>query len=165
MPVAQEPERVHDTVRLFAQIQMAYTECDDAVKAIVDQLLRIVVKEDISVEERARAVVTIVDALFPGRMEDVADRIRTHFSMQSSEAREARIEMEDEEQLFTDRVAQCMKKANVTQAVLAKKVGIGQPAVSMLLNRKCRPQKRTVRKIAKALGVQADYLWPNIDGT
>jgi len=45
--------------------------------------------------------------------------------------------------------------------MLAEKIGVGQPAISMMLQRQCRPQKRTVMRIAEALGVSAEELWPN----
>jgi transcriptional regulator with XRE-family HTH domain len=53
-----------------------------------------------------------------------------------------------------------MESNGLTQAELAAKVGVGQPAISMMLNRSCRPQKKTVRRIATALGVTVEELWP-----
>ena len=38
-----------------------------------------------------------------------------------------------------------------------------QPAVSMMVNRTCYPQKRTVEKIASALSVEPEDLWPKYD--
>lgn len=48
----------------------------------------------------------------------------------------------------------------MTQDQLAEKIGVGQPAISMMLKRQCRPQKRTVQRLAEALGVAAEELWP-----
>jgi transcriptional regulator with XRE-family HTH domain len=48
----------------------------------------------------------------------------------------------------------------MTQAQLADKLGLGQPAISMMLQRNCRPQKRTVVRLADALGVAPEELWP-----
>jgi transcriptional regulator with XRE-family HTH domain len=53
-----------------------------------------------------------------------------------------------------------MDKAGLTQEQLAEKIGVGQPAISMMLKRQCRPQKRTVQRLAEALGVAAEELWP-----
>ena len=53
-----------------------------------------------------------------------------------------------------------MAATGMTQVELAEKVGIGQPAISMMLNRTCRPQKKTVQKLAAALGVAPVDLWP-----
>ncbi len=49
-----------------------------------------------------------------------------------------------------------------TQNELAAKVGIGQPAVSMMLNRACRPQRKTVIRFAEVLEVAPQDLWPGI---
>ena len=53
-----------------------------------------------------------------------------------------------------------MKQRSITQEQLAEAIGVGQPAVSMLLSRTCRPRKRTVERIAVALGVEPSELWP-----
>ena len=53
-----------------------------------------------------------------------------------------------------------MEVSEMTQAQLAGVVGIGQPAISMMLKRQCRPQQRTVQRLAEALGVAAEKLWP-----
>jgi len=39
----------------------------------------------------------------------------------------------------------------LTQAALAERIGVGQPAISMMLSRKCRPQRHTIEKLAAAL--------------
>jgi lambda repressor-like predicted transcriptional regulator len=38
-------------------------------------------------------------------------------------------------------------------------VGVGQSALSMMLKRQCRPQERTVQRLAEGLGVAAEELW------
>jgi len=48
----------------------------------------------------------------------------------------------------------------MTQEELAEKTGVGQPAISNMLNRQCRPQHRTVRRFADALGISPEELWP-----
>lgn len=69
-------------------------------------------------------------------------------------------EMEREEATFAERLQSLLAAKGVTQAELAAKVGVGQPAISMMLNRVCRPQRKTVEKIATALGVTPEELWP-----
>jgi transcriptional regulator with XRE-family HTH domain len=54
-----------------------------------------------------------------------------------------------------------MTKSGITQEELAKTVGIGQPAISNMLKRQCRPQKRTVERLAEALKLSPQDLWPN----
>jgi transcriptional regulator with XRE-family HTH domain len=53
-----------------------------------------------------------------------------------------------------------MEERGVTQTELAERIGVGQPAISNMLCRQCRPQKRTVEKIAAALEVAPEELWP-----
>jgi len=48
----------------------------------------------------------------------------------------------------------------MTQEALAAKLGVGQPAISNMLNRQCRPQRRTVLRLAQALGISPEELWP-----
>ena len=69
--------------------------------------------------------------------------------------------MDRDEAVFAERLADAMQKAGVTQVELAEKVGIGQPAVSMILNRSCRPQRKTVQRFAEALGLNPRDLWPD----
>jgi transcriptional regulator with XRE-family HTH domain len=72
--------------------------------------------------------------------------------------------MNEEEADFAKRLRGLMEVKGLTQAQLATVVGIGQPAVSMMLNRACRPQKKTVLRFAEALGVAPEELWPGIQG-
>jgi transcriptional regulator with XRE-family HTH domain len=53
-----------------------------------------------------------------------------------------------------------MQAKKWTQEMLAEKAGVGQPAISNMLNRQCRPQRRTIQKFAAVLGVSPDELWP-----
>ena len=76
------------------------------------------------------------------------------------EAKEVLARMDREEAAFAQRLRDLMDARGLTQAQLADKVGIGQPAVSMMLNRACRPQRRTVLRFAEALGVAPEELWP-----
>lgn len=56
-----------------------------------------------------------------------------------------------------------METKRISQQELADLVGCSQPAISQMLNRSCRPQKKTILKIAEALQGQAQDLWPDID--
>jgi len=80
---------------------------------------------------------------------------------QNSEAASVLAEMDRDEATFAAKVQQIMTARGVTQADLAQKVGIGQPAISMMLNRTCRPQKKTIRRFADALEVSPSELWPS----
>ena len=53
-----------------------------------------------------------------------------------------------------------MDEQGMTQSELASALGLGQSAIANLLSRNCCPQRRTVVKLAKALGIAPDDLWP-----
>lgn len=160
MSAVREPDKIYDTVRQFAEFQLAYRECSDTVRRIVDRLIAVVVNENLHKDERLRATMTIIDALFPGKMQDASEEFRNAFEVKSGKVHS---HMRADSKLFASRLRECMDRTGVTQSELAKNAGIGQPAVSMMLNRKSRPQKRTIRKFAEALGVDASYLWPGLE--
>jgi transcriptional regulator with XRE-family HTH domain len=56
--------------------------------------------------------------------------------------------------------ARWMATRQLTQTELAERVGVGQSAIAMLLRRRCRPQRKTLGKLASALGVELEELWP-----
>lgn len=70
--------------------------------------------------------------------------------------------MNEENANFGQRVTLLLEARGMTQGDLAAEIGIGQPAVSMIISRGCQPQKKTVEKIAKALKVSCEELWPGI---
>lgn len=69
-------------------------------------------------------------------------------------------QMEQAEAAFAATLTRLMAERQLTQAQLAERVGVGQSAISMLLKRRCRPQRRTLGKLAEALGVSVEELWP-----
>jgi lambda repressor-like predicted transcriptional regulator len=109
-------------------------------------------------DERIVAFDAMMEALFPGMATDVLEEYREQMS--SPEAAEAAAQLRGEEKHFAQRVRELMLAKNVTQDQLAKEAGITQPAVSNILNRRCRPQRRTVERFAKILGVEPVELWP-----
>jgi transcriptional regulator with XRE-family HTH domain len=56
-----------------------------------------------------------------------------------------------------------MLTAKVTQKELAKRMGIGQPALSQMLNPKSNPTLRTLRKLSRELGVSLETLAATYD--
>ncbi|MEK6239312.1 MAG: helix-turn-helix transcriptional regulator, partial [Planctomycetales bacterium] len=108
---------------------------------------------------------TIADALFPnpwnGEIGMELAESEQAGAEHSEEMRQAVDEMDQEEAAFADRLRDLMREQSVTQTQLAEKIDVGQPAISMMLNRKCRPQQATVDRIAKALNVPTEQLWPS----
>ena len=71
--------------------------------------------------------------------------------------------MNTQEATFAQRLREVMEAKRISQQELADRVNCSQPAISQMLNRPCRPQKKTILKLAEALNVQARDLWPDID--
>lgn len=145
----------------------ALAECSDAVQEVVVRLLGVVKNPRTTAVERQRALMTIADALFPNSEsgEYGLDLIASEANAAAESlplAREVQ-RMNTQEAAFADRVRELMKTRQISQQELAARAGCSQPAISQMLNRTCRPQKKTILKLAEALNVQARDLWPDID--
>src|SRR5207249_185200 len=70
--------------------------------------------------------------------------------------------MDAEEASFAQRLREVMAEKGLKQEELAARVGIGQPAIAMMLKRTCRPQKKTILRFATAIGVSPEALWPAV---
>lgn len=147
---------------MFATCLCAFRECSDAIQSMIVEMAGIANDPEATLEEREAAVVTIAEALFPpGDEEPLGIDLEASKPSDAEEPERAVLEaMDAEEMEFSERLAALLKQKQMTQVQLAESIGIGQPAVSMMLSRKCRPQRRTVRKIAGALGVAPGELWP-----
>ncbi len=73
----------------------------------------------------------------------------------------ARLDMQ--ESAFWHKLDEFMKAKAITQTQLASRMGLTQPAVSQMLNRRCRPQRATILKFAEALCVNPVELWPDLE--
>ena len=146
------------SIQSFIAVRNAYDECDPEIREVVDDMLVICDDENASDDEKRRAMHTVTEALFPSLAADVCrmEKVRG----QTHEAVAFEREMDEEEAAFAKKVRRHMKSQGLTQKQLAKKVGIGQPAISNMLNRQCRPQNRTIAQLADALGVSPRDLWP-----
>lgn len=148
--------------QLFATCLCAFRECSDEIQAVIVDMASIANDPEATLEEREGAIATIAEALFP-----VGDGGSLGVDPEAPESPDARgaeegilDAMDAEEATFSDRLAALLRNRQVTQVQLAELIGVGQPAISMMLARKCRPQRRTIQKIAGALGVAPDDLWP-----
>ena len=150
-----------ENVRIYLQIRSAYDQCDDDIKQVIDEMVDIVSSDASTEDERESATATIVEALFPGLAVEVLNSCERFRKSPSAQLRS--LEMAEEERLFAERVQTQMDRIPMTQESLATAIGIGQPAISNMLNRQCRPQRRTVLRIANALGIDPEELWPGIN--
>lgn len=145
----------------------AITECSDQLRADAEKLMAIVDAPDSQPGERGRAWNTLLDQfhLLPD------DEGRYGMDLAKSEAAAAErfpvlakevAVMDSQEAQFAERLRQLLKDRCVTQKDLAERIGCSQPAISQMLNRKCRPQRKTLEKMATALNVDANDLWPDL---
>ena len=146
---------------------LALTECDDELRAEAIDLFKQLESGELDADQRTATITLLAEILFPNADEkglpglDLADA-EAIGPLQNLEAREVLSRMDEEEANFAKRLRQLMEGKGLTQAQLADAVGIGQPAVSMILNRSCRPQRKTVLRFAEALGVSPEHLWLGI---
>lgn len=148
-----------------SSIVTALMECDDELRAEAVGLFKQLNSGELEEAERAATITLLAEILFPNadnagfpgldleEAEEVARR-------DVPEAREILDRMDREEVTFAERLRGVMEEKGVTQQTLADRVGVGQPAIAMMLARQCRPQQRTVVKLAQALGVDRSELWP-----
>jgi lambda repressor-like predicted transcriptional regulator len=142
----------------FAMFLNAYHECSEEVRAVVDEMAGIIVDPEATDEDRWHAASTMVEALLPGLTTETSEGFVN--TMQSGAAKKIRQELDVEEETFANRLRQTMEEKDVSCSRLAELTGVSQPAISNLLTRKCRPHRGTVEKLAKALRVEPDALWP-----
>jgi len=113
-------------------------ECCDELQEVVASTLRVIKTSETTEEERHRALARIAEAL----------------SLSSTDTLQA---------AFADRLRELMDVKRISQSELADRVGCSQPAISQMLTRKRRPQKKTILRLAEALDVPAETLWPDIE--
>lgn len=158
------PDTTPELTGLFAKMFRAYLECSDEIQAVVRDMVDIVNDPNCDQDEKQAAIHTIAEALFPsfhngtlGASVQEMDRICCEANPDGEQAAAA---LDAEEASFSDHLRARMEERGLTQAQLAERSGVGQPAISMMLKRQCRPQRRTIEKLASALGVQVVDLWP-----
>jgi lambda repressor-like predicted transcriptional regulator len=146
---------------VFAEVLPVYLDCDPQTQALVRRLAAVAGDPGASEAERQQARASIADALFPDRREEAEGIDLEEYERQlAAAAPDVEARLDQEEATFAERLAALLKERSMSQAELATAVGVGQSAISMMLARSCRPQRRTVEKIAKALQVGPEDLWP-----
>lgn len=141
-----------------ASVLAAYIECSPEIQAVVLEMIGIINSDDSDTDDRNAAINTLCEALWPSHAAEI--REMDEGVRASAEMARAAHEIEEEQTAFADRVRALMKEKGVSQEQLAQAAGITQPAVSNILNRNCRPQRRTVLRFATALDVDPLELWP-----
>ena len=149
---------VEHNLRMFIEIKNALDECDPEIQEVVTEMLDIYADENASEDEKSLAFNTIAEALFPSLSTDILRMERERSKTETAHETDARLNQE--EAVFADNLRQVMAVKQITQEELAKRTGVGQSAISNMLNRQSRPQQRTVGRFAEALGVSPQDLWP-----
>jgi len=147
-------------IKTFIEVKNAYDECAPEIRELIDEMCAIVSSGDATDEQRQRAMHTALEALFPGFTPDITKFVRGLQALPESQAYEK--ELDTQETTFAERLRAIMQSKGWTQERLAERVGVGQPAISNMLNRLSRPQTKTVLRIAEALEVPPEDLWPGI---
>lgn len=161
--------RGFNTLRLMLQqhahLLHQYFECSDAVQAVIQNMARIIDDPNTDADDREAALDTLTEAFYPTMTDDLAgielDAIKC-YPRDGTDVESIKARMADEEATFADRLAKLLDDRGITQLQLAEMTGVGQSAISMMLARNCRPQRRTIEKLATALKVKPEDLWPKI---
>jgi predicted XRE-type DNA-binding protein len=150
--------------KLASQIVLAMQECEPELRDVAIELFE-QLQGDLDSEAAQATTALIAEILFPNTdaMGAIGLDLAEAESIAATVDRDAGSllsHMDHQEATFAERLRGVMDRTGVTQSELAARIGVGQPAVSMMLNRTCRPQRKTIDKIAVALGVSATALWP-----
>ncbi len=143
-------------------------ECSDQIRHDVLRMFEIADDTSLSDTERLHALMTVLDQL--RLIPDKEGRFGMDLAASEEQAAAKypaladQVEkMNSQEAEFAERLRSLMKAKHITQKELAERVGCSQPAISQMLNRKCRPQRKTLEKMAVALNVDAKELWPDLE--
>lgn len=153
-----------DQPRIAADVLHAYLEASDEIQTGIKQMLDIVYDADAHEDERVMALHTLADALFPhphdGQLGLDLEESEALGAQHADETRQALDDMDREEETFATRLRSILQERGLTQVRLAEMSGVGQPAIANMLLRQCRPQRRTVVRLARALDLAPVELWP-----
>jgi transcriptional regulator with XRE-family HTH domain len=171
-----------DAFRAFLQaspeqreILHRYMECSDNVQSVVRSMFAVLDNPHVTNEDRQRATRTIADALYLKPEEGHGgygfDLVRVEQEPATKHPEEhrrplvaQRLEQLDKQQAtFSERLRSILGQKNFTQEELAERIDCTQSAISKMINRNSRPQKKTILKMAAALNVAPTELWPDLE--
>ena len=141
-----------------SSILRAFFDLKGEEQKSVENSARIATDPASSESERREAEAAIEILLVKARLKN--GRFVSENELLAPEVKALRAQMLEKEKRFATKVNQLMAARQWTQADLATQVGVSQPAISMILSSRCRPHPRTIGKIAAALEVPVQDLWP-----
>jgi lambda repressor-like predicted transcriptional regulator len=148
---------------MFAEVLPVYLACDRDRQAMVREMVGVLHRSNAATTERDAALETIAKTLFPSVPRPFSVSLDEYERSLGGGATEIDERLDREDANFASRLARLLDEKSVTQVELARRIGVSQSAISMLLARRCRPQRRTVARIAEALGVPETELWPEAE--
>ena len=149
------------TLTGFVAGYLALRELDKDTREDLEELVTATVRDDMESHEREGIFATLAQILFPTLCHSL-DTSTSEFlrEVHGRDGVVAALDLDQEEATFADLLQEALTAKGLTQTALASAIGVRQSAISMMLSRKCRPQRRTVERIAAALGVEPGSLWP-----
>lgn len=164
VPSASSAHSAQLMSKLFADVFQAFLECSDEVQAVVRDMVAIYNSPDATFEERESAAETIAEALFfRSQQSDIGiDLDGEHADLAPGQIQDVLKQMEAEELDFGERVTRLLEAKKMSQDELAAALDLTPPAVAMIIARDCRPQRHTIERVATALSVPAEELWPRV---
>lgn len=156
-----------DVLRTFAWLHAAYVECVEPVRQLVDDLSLAVCNDGASDSDTDVdcALTAMIDLLTPAATAGRGPWPRAVAPLPCfwhEPAVPDRAPLGRPEAMFATRLAERMREKEVTPEWLGHQSGVGELAVARLLDGQGRPRLRTVVRIAHALGVTPDDLWPDV---
>ncbi len=160
--------------QMFVHFFQAYLECEPSIQEVVRQMASIVDDPEADDDDRAMAVATLHEALFPSRSDDdglLGVDLEQEERESAKEDESDLASLDAEEDAFAGRVKTILRDRKMTQEQLAAALDIGQPAVSMLLARKARlsaapsnvsPSRWGSRR--RPCGPDSRAIWPPLNG-
>jgi DNA-binding XRE family transcriptional regulator len=154
-------------LKAASPIVLALAECDENLRTEAVGLFKHLSSGELDEEQCIATVALLAEILFPNADHkglpglDLAEAEEIAPSV-NAEAKEVLERMDAEEADFATRLREAMAERGLKQEELAEKIGIGQPAIAMMLKRSCRPQRKTVIRLARALDIPPEKLWPQI---
>lgn len=146
-------------VAQFAAMKSAFDGCSAEVQAIITEMIKVISNPNVSASDKIHATEVIVEAMLPSLTTDFREIEQYQQDSDEGKALEESLILQETE--FYERVQSLMEKNGLSQNDLANRMGVTQPAVSNLLKRQGRPQRRTIVRVAEALNVSPSDLWPD----
>lgn len=111
--------------------------------------------------ERQEVAVSILEFVAPEKYFDVNAGIDLdEWFGTDNETKEAVAELAAKKLRFAEKLRLLLAEKGLTQTQLAEQLGVQQPTVAAILSGQHKPQPKTLKKLADALGLATEELWP-----